>query len=128
MNSILRFIDSIIWLIVTLIFGGIFNIYVGMGVLGLGHYIGSDFAVIIVPIIPVIIFILYPSAYKYEILNSIQFMMIPLIIGVFLCAWSEWNLHWAWALIIAAPGLMFSTPRMIDTSSQWIGKIFIRKD
>jgi len=128
MNYILRLIDRMAWLTCTLFFGGIFSIYVGMGVSGLGHHIGEKFAVMIVTMLPLVVCFICPSAYKHQDLSFIQFMVIPLIIGVFLCAWSEWNLHWAWALLLAAPGLMFSTPRMIDNSSQWIGKIFIKKD
>ena len=33
--------------------------------------------------------------------------MLPLTVGSFFCALNVWGWHWFWALIFAAPGLLF---------------------
>lgn len=38
---------------------------------------------------------------------------LPLVVGVFLCAYNVWDWHWFWAAIFAAPGLLFMIPAII---------------
>ncbi|WP_439587519.1 hypothetical protein [Hydrogenophaga sp.] len=38
---------------------------------------------------------------------------LPLSVGAFFCAYSIWGWHWAFALLLAAPGLIFMIPGLV---------------
>jgi hypothetical protein len=78
-----------IWVIAAFAFGAV-QIYAGY--LGITLHWGSGWAVGI-------------------IIAALLFRItLPITVGAFLCATSVWAWHWGWAILFAAPGLLFMVP------------------